>query len=375
MKVIFCDNNLGGLLSFRRPVISHFLFKGWEVVLLYPKTTKKETLISQIPLGCKVIETKMRPSGTSISQDLHFFKELYGIYRRERPDLVLHFTIKPNIFGTLAAKLSGIKYKVLMVAGLGYVFQGNSLAKRLGRILYKIAFKLTDRIITLNEANRDKLLTEGWVAPEKMILFSGGEGVDLTTYPFRSNHFHQVRFLMVARLFYDKGYREFVGAARLVKAVYPEVQFDLLGALDNTSPMSVPEEELNHDIAEGAINYLGESTDVPSIVGKDGVVVVVVSSYHEGMNRVLMEACAMGRPVIASNAPGCRELVDDSVNGYCIPPKNVKVLADAMLRFIALSEEDKQAMGIAGYEKAKKQFDVNLVIKQYDDLLQNLNIT
>lgn len=374
MKIIFCDNGISMLLNFRIDVIRHYIDLGNEVILIYPDMTHREELAPQIPQGCRTVRVNVNPNSTNIFKDTIYLRTLYRIYRNERPDVVFHYTIKPNIYGTIAARLAGVKNKVSMVAGLGYVFNGNSIRKRLARLLYKIGLRLSNVVITLNSANRDLLVDHGYVCKDKIVLFECGEGVNLASYKFIRNEFGCVRFLMVARVLYDKGYTEFVEAARIVRRHYPEVAFELLGPIDDKSPMRVPREVIEKDVAEGAIDYLGVTNDVPAVVGRDGVVVVVVSSYHEGMNRSLMEACAMGRPVITSDIPGCRELVDETVNGFKVAPKNAESLALAMESFISLPRERKIAMGEASYRKAISQYDMQITLKRYDWILHNLGI-
>lgn len=176
---------------------------------------------------------------------------------------------------------------------------------------------------------------------------------------------------MVARVLYDKGYQEYVDAAAIVKAKYPNVELELLGATDFLSPMGVPKSVLEKDVADGKINYLGVTNDVPLYL-KRKKVVVVVSSYHEGMNRALMEALAMGKPVITTNIPGCKEMVDEGINGFLVPKKDSSALAKAMIRYIELSDADKEKMEHASYKKAVEQFDVKHVLKRYDEIIEEM---
>jgi len=179
-------------------------------------------------------------------------------------------------------------------------------------------------------------------------------------------------FLMIARILYDKGYQEFVDAAYIVKKKYPNIRFELLGELDESSPMGVSKTILDKDVASGKIEYLGVTNDVPSFLRRENVVVVLVSSYLEGLNRGLMEACAMGKPIITSDIPGCKEVVDDSINGFIVPAKNSELLANAMIKYIELPLEDKERMKRASYEKAVRQFDVKHIIKQYDNIIEEI---
>ncbi|MDO5760796.1 MAG: glycosyltransferase [Bacteroidota bacterium] len=177
--------------------------------------------------------------------------------------------------------------------------------------------------------------------------------------------------MMVARVLYDKGYQEYVDAAEIVKKKYLNIDIELLGPLDETSPMGVPKSVVEQDVKANKIKYLGVTNDVPSYLRRDGVV-VVVSSYHEGLNRSLMEACAMARPVITTNIAGCRETVEQGVNGYIVIPKDKQSLAEAMIRFIELPQKEKQEMAENSYRKAVRCFDVKIVLKKYDEIISEL---
>ncbi|MDO5760795.1 MAG: glycosyltransferase [Bacteroidota bacterium] len=174
MKLVLNDNGLRALINFRIDVIEHFIAQGHQVVLIYPACTREEDLINKIPTECKVYEVDMLPSGNNPLKDFAYFKQLYKIYKKEKPDLVFHYTIKPNIYGTFAATLLKIK-RVDMVAGLGYIFTGNGLSKKIGRLLYKIGLRMANRVITLNSENRDLLVAKGFVLEKNMILYGGGK--------------------------------------------------------------------------------------------------------------------------------------------------------------------------------------------------------
>lgn len=174
MKIILNDNGLRALINFRIDVIEHFVAKGHQVVLIYPACTKEEELISKIPQKCKVYEVNMVPSGSNPLKDVSYLCQLYKIYKEEKPDIVFNYTIKPNIYGSLAAKVLKIK-RVDMVAGLGYIFTGNGLSKKIGRLLYKIGLRVADRVITLNMDNYNLLIERGFVLRKNMILYGGGK--------------------------------------------------------------------------------------------------------------------------------------------------------------------------------------------------------
>ncbi|MBE6303103.1 MAG: glycosyltransferase family 4 protein [Bacteroidales bacterium] len=370
MKILFCDNALTSLLNFRSDVISYFLESGCEVVLVAPKIEKNRQMEKIVPAGCKVYTIEMEPASVNPLKDIAYFGRLLKIYRRESPDIVFHYTIKPNIYGTFAARLCRFK-TVAMVAGLGYVFTGNSLLNKISCLLYKSMLLLSHKVISLNRRNYKLLLDRKFAKKKQMILFNGGEGVNLEQYSYKKSRFDSVTFLMVARILYDKGYNEYVEAARIVKNKYPDTKFKLLGPLDVVSPMGVPEEVVNKDVANGLIEYMGITNNVQAIMEHPNVV-SVLPSYHEGLSRSLMEACAMGKPIITTNIPGCRETVDNEVNGFLVAVKKADSLAEAMIRFIELPKEKKLAMSKASHKKALKEFDVNNVLIQYRDIVDEL---
>lgn len=370
MKIAFCNNNIFGFYVFRKDIARHFFEQGHEIILLYPENAEDFGFLPKLSAFCRCIPISMQPNRQNILKDYALYKEIKKIYKRERPDIVFNYTIKPNIYSGLAARSLGIKV-VSMMAGLGYAFSDNSIKKRLMRMFYQYGLNAADRVIVLNQNNYDTIVNR-YVNENRLILFPGGEGVNMSEYPYKENHFNEIHFLMIARLLYDKGYQEFVDASKIVKKQYPDVHFELLGSLSEDSPTGVPKEQLDEDIRSGLVEYLGVTDDVPSIVSRDGVVVVVASFYMEGMNRALMEACSMGRPIITTDMPGCKEMVDNGKSGYCVKPRDAQSLADACLRFIALPESDKKLMAQASYEKCKSQFDVKTVINNYKMIVSEL---
>ena len=370
MKVLFCDNALTSLINFRSDVISHFLSLNYEVVLVAPINQKNKKMEKEIPNGCKIYNIEMEPVSMNPIKDIKYFYELLKVYHKELPDIIFHYTIKPNIYGTFAARLFGIK-TVAMVAGLGYVFTGNGILKRLSRILYKMMLKLSHKVISLNKRNYKLLLDKKFVKQNQIILYEGGEGVNLEQYTYSQSKFNEVIFLMVARILYDKGYKEYVDAAKIVKEKYPDIKFKILGPLDTESPMGVPQKVIDKDVSDGYIEYLGITNNIQSIMSNPNIV-SVLPSYHEGLSRSLMEACAMGKPIITTDIPGCRETVDDGINGYLVPVKKAEPLAEAIIKFIELSKEEQISMAKASYLKAKESFDVTNVLKKYDSIVCEL---
>lgn len=366
MKIIFCDNTLWGLVNFRGEVIRHFMRKGHQVVLVAPEKEDKQ-MRTTIPDGVRYIPVKMARTSLNPVKDFGYFMRILKIFRAERPDYIFNYTIKPNIYGSIAARLCGCR-STAMMAGLGYIFINDSLLLRIARTVYRFGLLFTDHLIVLNSFIREMVVQKRFCNPKKIVFLEGGEGIDIWKYTKYDNASATTTFLFIGRILWDKGYDEFSKAARKVKALYPDTRFELLGSMDPSYPKSVPEERLRHDEADGILKYIGFTHDMNSVFERKGIV-ITLPSYSEGMNRALMEACASGKPIITSDVPGCREAVDDGVNGYLVPVKNADALADAMLRYIRLSEDEKRRLSDKSRVKAETLFDIRNVIEKYKHIV------
>lgn len=367
MKILFTDNSLWSQLNFRGCIITHLRDLGHEVVMVSPVDTNSEGM--SLPDGVRHIDIAMRRTSTNPVHDLCYFFRLLRIYRKERPDYIFHFTIKPNIYGTLAARLLGI-HSTAMVAGLGFTFTHGGWASRVAHRLFRLGLGFADRIMVLNEENARVLVDREVARKEQVVLLEGGEGVDLERFRFSDNRSDKTIFLMVARVLYDKGYREVVEAAKIVRRTHPEVEVQLLGPVDEAYPNAVSREQIRKDEESGAIKYLGYTTEPEKFMGRPGILLLLLSSYHEGLNRSLMEGCALGKPIIASDIPGCRETVREGENGYLVPPKDSDALAKAMLRYLSLRDEEKEAMSVNSRRLAEERFDINRVKGVYVRILK-----
>lgn len=371
MKIVFSDNRLGGLLGFRVDVIRHFIEQGNEVILLAPKARSQWDKVGTMVAGCRVIEVPMSPHGMNPIKDFGLFVKYLKVYRKERPDLVFNYTIKPNIYSCLAARLCGVKV-IDMLAGLGYIFTEGGITKSIGRTIYRFSLRRAHRVMVLNRDNRDFVVKGGYALRERTVMLPCGEGINLDAYPYREEPFEApVRFLMIARVLYDKGYREFVEAAKTIHKSRPDVIFELLGPLDTDSPTRVLPEEVEQDVKSGHIRYLGFSNNVPDYVLRDGVV-VVLPSYGEGLNRSLMEACSMGRPIITSDIAGCKEMVEDGRSGYLVAPYDSQSLASAFDRFLKLTPEERRQMSRRSHQLAIERFDIRLAIDIYEQIVEQV---
>lgn len=302
--------------------------------------------------------------------DLKLLFSLYCWYKSEKPQIVHHFTIKPVIYGSLAARLARVPRIVNTVTGLGYVFSEGSAGwlRKLVEWQYKAALGAAHFTFFQNEDDRQLFLDHKLTRPEKTGLLPGS-GVDTTRFTPKSfspeakrDCDKPVRFVMVARMLKDKGVYEFVEAAKRVKAAGICAEFVLVGGRDERNPRCVPLEDLEKWSAEGIILWLGEVADVRVPVS-DADVVVLPSFYREGTPRSLLEAAAMGKPIITTDNVGCREAVDHGVTGFLVSPRDAEALAEAM-KCLEQSPDLRDRMGRAGREKSVREFDERIVIEK-----------
>lgn len=372
MKIFFVDNNFHSLINFREEVIESFYLRGDDVSILYPESTYKQELNACLSRGIRRFVYECNPTGQNIFADLKLLKYLYRLYKKEHPDIIFQYTVKPNIYGSIAAFLTGNKC-ISMVAGLGYLFSKKGLGGILGRYLYKIGLRLSTRVIVLNHDNYKLLLDKRFVRKDNLILFPSGEGVNISKFSYSRKTYESVHFIMVARILYDKGYSEYVEAAKIVKRKYPNVICYLVGGIDESAPGGVPESKVKIDSSlNDSITYVGWRNDIRSILQDPNTIVVLPSKYKEGLNRSLMEACATGCPIITTDIPGCREMVRSGVNGFLVRVGDAFGLAEVMMHFIELPQEVKSTMSKNSRKIAEEYFDVKNVVQQYVKLASEI---
>jgi len=348
-------------VNFRSALIRRLQAEGWRVVCIAPQDGYAGQLEA---MGCRFISLPLVNAGTNPLQELHSIWAYYRAYRRGRPAVALHFTPKANIYGSLAARLTRVPC-INNIAGLGTAFIHDGPLTRIVRALYTLSQKSCRRIFFQNPDDRALFLDRGLARPEQTDLLPGS-GVDTERFasvPAQRGDTECVVFLLIARLIWDKGVGEFADAARQVLAEYPQARFQLLGFVDDNNPRAVPEEQIRSWEEEGTLTWLGRSDDVrPHIASAD---CVVLPSYREGTPKSLLEAASMGKPLITTNAVGCRQTVEDGVNGFLCRPRDAQDLAAKMHAFLALPTDEREQMGQRGREKMVREFDERIVLDTY----------
>ncbi|SEK02441.1 glycosyltransferase family 4 protein [Paraburkholderia diazotrophica] len=367
LRICLVCNTAFAIYTYRQGLIRMLVARGVEVTVIAPRDRTFDLLKE---MGCRCIELHVASKGTNPRDDLRTMWSLYTLYRSVRPHIVFHYTIKPNIFGTIAAKLAGVE-SVAVTTGLGYVFIQQSRAAQIAKLLYRFAFRFPREVWFLNKDDQAAFLDQKLlVHPERARLLHG-EGVDLDQFSFTPLPTRETfSFVLIGRLLWDKGVGEYVEAARRLRATYPHARFQLLGPVGVDNPSAITRADVDAWVREGVIEYLGEAHDVRPLI--EAADCVVLPSYREGVPRTLMEASAMGRPVIATDVPGCRECVADGVNGLLCEVRNVDSLAATLAQMLDMSDDERRAMGARGREKVTKEFDERGVVERYKDVTRQL---
>lgn len=344
-----------------------FLNQGFKVYVASPQDQFSTLLIDNgiefIPLS------KLNNKGTNILGDLNFLKELHSVYHKLKPDFVFHYTVKPNIYGSLACASLKIP-SIAITTGLGYAFAEKNLIAALVRQLYKFSLKKAKEVWFLNKDDLDTFIDRTIIQPNKAFLLKS-EGVNTTHFSpkEKTTVSKNTVFLFSARLIIDKGIKEFINAIKNLYQLGFDVEGHIVGFLDVKNPNGISKEDLESFMNDSkCIFYKGSTNDVrPFIVESDCV--VLPSFYREGVPRILLEAAAMAKPIITTNNVGCKETVDDTITGYLCNPKDVNDLMEKMKSFITLDQASKMEMGAKGRIKILNEFDEVMIINTYNTKL------
>lgn len=360
-RVVIALNAAWNLVNFRAGLIRALVADGYEVIAVAPSDAYASRLVE---LGCRYESLPIDNQGTHPGRDLMLLWRFYRLLRRERPAVFLAYTVKPNIYGSLAARALGIPV-VNNIAGLGAVFIRQGLLTRIVRGLYGAALRSSQRVFFQNDDDRRLFIEHGMVSPTIADRVPGS-GVDLDRFheaPLPALQGGVVRFLLVARMLWDKGVGEYVAAAQIVRRRYPQATFSLLGFLDVQNPSAISRAQMDAWHATGAVEYLGVSDDVRDQIAAADC--VVLPSYREGVPRTLLEAAAMARPVVATDAVGCRDAVEEGVTGLLCQVRDVQDLAAKLERMIELTPGQRVEMGRQGRRKMEREFDEQIVVDKY----------
>jgi len=363
-RIVFSSNTAFSLYNFRLHLMRALKEKGYEVIAVSPEDEKYSELLRKefSFFAVKNLDRK----GTNPIKDLKLFFEYFLLFRRLKPDLVINFTIKPNIYGSISAGLLGIP-SISVITGLGYVFIRESWLTNLVKLLYWLAFRLNRAVVFLNSEDLNTLKN---ISKEKSFLIEG-EGIDIKHFDStlcKEAKKDEFTFLFVGRLLTDKGIHELIRAYEKLKKENPKVKLIIVGSPDEGNPNSVSKGELEKWIKEGSIKWYGFQEDVrPFYCMAD---CVVLPSYREGVPRVLLEAMAMEKPIITTDAPGCKNVCVDGVNGFLVKPKDVESLYSAMKRMVELGDEKLRELGKAGRRLAEEKYSVEKIVGEYINLIE-----
>lgn len=357
-KVLILVNHDVVIYNFRRELVERLLSEGHEVIISSPYGERIDDLIS---MGCKYVEASFERHGTNPIQEIKLLNYYKKLMSSLTPDIVLTYTIKPNIYGGLAAKKYGIPY-IANITGLGSAVENKGIMRQITMLLYKVVFSKVHTLYFQNKENMQFFIDSDIAVGKHKLLPGSGVNLEQFTvleYPPESS----VEFVFISRIMKEKGINQYLEAAKYITKKYPNTKFHVCGFCEEDY-----EGELHELQEHGILNYHGMVRDIREILKSTHC--IVHPTYHEGMSNVLLESAASGRPILASDIPGCREIFDVE-SGFGFKTKDTNSLIQAIEKFLKLSYEEKKEMGIAGRRKVEKEFDRQIVVNDY---LKEINI-
>lgn len=364
--IVLSANSDWNIANFRGGLIRGLRDAGYEPVVIAPQDPTADSRMRA--LGIERIPVAISRSGLNPYTDFRLLQDYRRLLRQLQPAAYLSYTIKPNIYGAIAASSLGIP-AIPNVSGLGTAFIRGGPLQRIVTMLYRAGFRRAPAVLFQNAEDRDFFVKQRMVRRDQAKLLPGS-GVDLGHFLPEPLPAGPPTFLLVGRLLRDKGVGEFVAAARLVRASMPDSRFQLLGPIDEGNRTAIGRSEIDRWVAEGAVEYLGDTADVRPFIAATSI--VVLPSYREGLPRSLLEAAAMARPLIATDVPGCRDIVIDGVNGFLCAPRDARSLAAAMRRLAELPRDQQLGLGDAARRLVEDRFSEKYVVSAYLDLLAGL---
>ncbi|WP_053984392.1 glycosyltransferase family 4 protein [Niameybacter massiliensis] len=357
MKVLIIANYDLGLYKFRKELIETLLQEGHEVVIALPYGELVDPLVE---MGCQFIEITMERRGMNPIKDLGLMLQYHKLLKKVRPNKVITYTIKPNIYGGLISRWHKVPYYA-NITGLGTAFQREGILKRMITFLYKRALKKAQAVFFENGDNRATFLKHNIISSEQAIGLNGA-GINLEEYPYMLMRLEeQLRFLFIGRIMKEKGIEEFFNVAKRIKKEYPYTEFEVVGPYEEDYKSKIEALE-----QAGIIHYYGYQTDVKPFIKSSHC--FVLPSYHEGMANTLLEAAAIGRPLIVSDIPGCREAIDH--NGYTVKVQDEEDLYNKIKMYIELDEDTKIVMGMQSRRYMEQKFDKRKIVQKTLDYVE-----
>lgn len=352
------------IYNFRIELIQELLSQNYEVYISLPNGNKVKDLVK---LGCKFIDTPISRHGTNPVTDFKLYLAYRNMIKKIKPDVVLSYTIKPNVYGGLACQHAKTPY-LANVTGLGTAVENGGLLSKITKFLYRVGLKKCNCVFFQNTENINCFVNEKIVTGKYRLIPGSGVNLDANSYEEYPKSEDVVKFIFVGRIMKNKGVSELLEAFSSIKDKHRNVELSVVGFYENDGY----KEQIDDMVKNGYIKYIGVSNNVHELI-KDSHA-IIHPSYHEGLSNVLLEAAACGRPIIATNIPGCKETFVDGVTGFGCEVRNVSSLELAIEKFINLPYEEKATMGLAGRKKVEQEFDRQIVINAYIDEINNLNI-
>jgi galacturonosyltransferase len=355
MKILVLSNNFGGLYVFRKEVMQALKDAGHRVIISAPFDN---TAHSFEDMGCELVDIKFNRKGTNPLKDFGLMLQYRKLIKQVKPDVVLSYTIKPNLYGGMACQLCHVS-QIANITGLGSAVENPGWLQQLTILLYKVGLRKAKMVFFQNKANMEFCQKHKMVKGNVKLIPGSGVNLQyhaLQPYPAQDE---PMRFIFISRLLREKGIEEYLIAAQEIKYKHPLAEFHILGECEDAYEKRI--EKLQKD---GIVIYHGAQKDVRPYIGKAWCT-IHPSFYPEGMSNVLLESCAAGRPIITTDRPGCVEIVDNGVNGYIVKQRDGYDVARKIEQFIALSYEQKREMGMAARRKVEQEFDRKIVVNAY----------
>lgn len=358
MRIAIVLNTSWNIYNFRMGLINALQSLGHEVIAIAPKDEFSAKLTDS---GCDFVPVRMDSRGINPIKDAALLWELITIYKKVKPDVILHYTIKPNIYGTIASRMLGIP-SINNVCGLGTAFIQKNMLSRIAQMLYRLAFVNSNKVFFQNEEDR-RFFEQKRIVKGRQCETLPGSGIDPDVFAPMKKKGSTFTFLLVSRLIHDKGVLEYVEAVKKLKAQDLGARFQILGPIDEQHRRGISADIIQSWIDDGVVEYLGKTDNVKPFLQEADC--VVLPSYREGTPRTLIEAASMEKPLVASNVAGCTNIVKDNHNGFLCNVMDSQDLAEKMRRVYSLGSDEREKMGNNGRKLVKTSFDEQIVIDKY----------